>query len=56
MMPEPNEELMTLRITSAVTEAVDQAIRRRYVWANLAVGAAIVVAGMFGGAALITTE
>jgi|SRR5215471_3862974 len=54
-MADPNEELMTLRITSAVTEAVDQAIRRRYIWVNLSVGAAIVVAGLFGGAALITS-
>jgi len=50
-----SEELLTLRVTAAVTDAVDQAIRRKYMWVNVAVAAAIMVAGIFGGATLITS-
>jgi hypothetical protein len=55
-MTDQNEELLTFRITAAVTEAVDQAIRRRYIFANIAGAAAIVLVGWLGGTSLIASQ
>lgn len=48
------EELYTRRLTERVVELAEQAIKRRYLWINVAGGLAFMLVSWLGGAALLT--
>lgn len=50
------EELLARRLIERVTEAADQAIRRRYLWVNITAASAFAAVTVLGGFSLITTH